>query len=123
MTDNSAASAQSVSDYVNGTTIFSEMNQAVFSKTFKGGKITNVFGSTELDFTNADIDGVAVLEISQLFGETTILVPANWRIDTNISQFCAELDDQRLNQFQKNTGKVLVINGLSFFAAIDIITI
>ena len=68
-------------DHLNVNSVFSSIEKTILSKDFKGGKINNLFGSTELDFTNADIIGTAILDISQTFGETTIAVPADWRIE------------------------------------------
>lgn len=108
-------------DHIDVTAIFSEVKKTVISKDFKGGKVNNIFGNTELDFTNADLTGVAILDISQTFGETTITVPGDWRIETNVSHLFAKTDDFRNNVYQtKNSDKVLVINGGSFFANIEI---
>ena len=59
-------------DHLDATTIFGGIKKTILSKDFKGGKVSNWFGSTELDFTNADLNGVAILDISQAFGETYI---------------------------------------------------
>jgi len=108
-------------DHIDVTAVFSEVKKTIISKDFKGGKVNNVFGNTELDFTNADLTGVAILDISQTFGETTITVPGDWRIETNMSHLFAKTDDFRNNVYQtKNSDKVLVINGGSFFANIEI---
>jgi len=108
-------------DHLNVSALFSGIKRTILSKDFKGGKINNLFGSTELDFSNADLTGSATLDISQAFGETTITVPNDWRIETNLSQLFAVVDDYRNNVYQtKKSDKVLVIKGGSVCASVEI---
>jgi len=108
-------------DYIQSTAIFSGVKKTILSKDFKGGKVSNIFGSTELDFTNADLNGTALLDISQAFGEVTITVPTDWRIEADLSQLIAVVDDFRNNTYlAKNSDKVLVLKGISFCANVEI---
>jgi predicted membrane protein len=109
-------------DHISATSVFSGIKKTIFSKDFKGGKITNLFGSTELDFTHADLKGAATLDISQAFGEMTITVPNDWRIETDFSQLFTMVDDYRNNVYQtKKSDKVLVIKGVSVCAGVEIL--
>lgn len=108
-------------DYITATTVFGGIERTVLSKDFKGGKIRNLFGGTELDLSQAGLNGIAVLDISQAFGETTITVPSDWRIETDLSQFCAVVDDYRNNIYRtKSSEKILVLKGTSFCASVEI---
>ncbi|MDB5154994.1 MAG: hypothetical protein JWR54_3745 [Mucilaginibacter sp.] len=108
-------------DHLHVSAIFSGIKKTILSKDFKGGKINNLFGSTELDFTHADLTGAAILDISQAFGETTITVPNDWRIETDLSQLFAVVDDYRNNVYQtKKSDKVLVLKGGSVCASVEI---
>ncbi|MFH0864627.1 MAG: DUF5668 domain-containing protein, partial [Bacteroidota bacterium] len=56
--------------------IFSGGKHKVPPTEFKGGKISNIFGGTELDLTQATLSpGTNVLEISCIFGGANIIVP------------------------------------------------
>ena len=108
-------------DHINATAVFSGIKKTILSKDFKGGRITNLFGGTELDFTHADLTGAAILDISQAFGETTITVPDDWRVETDFSQLFTTIDDYRNNVYQtKKSDKVLVIKGVSVCAVVEI---
>lgn len=108
-------------DHINATSVFGGIKKTILSKDFKGGKISNWFGSTELDFTNADLTGIAILDISQAFGETTITVPDDWRIESDLSQLFAVVDDNRNNVYQtKKSDKVLLLKGISTCASVEI---
>ena len=101
--------------------IFSSTDKPVITKDFKGGKISNMFASAELDLSNADLAGTAILTISQLFGELTLTVPTDWHVETDVSQFFAIIEDYRENKYNtKNSDKVLVIKGTSVFANIEL---
>jgi predicted membrane protein len=106
---------------ININSVFSSIDKPMISKDFKGGKINNMFASTELDLSDADLTGMAVLNVSQLFGEITLIVPADWHVETDISQLFATVDDYRENKYSaRNSDKVLAIKGTSVFANIEI---
>jgi predicted membrane protein len=108
-------------DYLNATAIFGGVNKSVFSKNFRGGDITNIFGGTELDFTQANINGRVVIDITQVFGGTKIIVPANWHVISDMAAVFAGVDDKRIKTAQStSTDKILVLRGTSLFAGIDI---
>ena len=121
MEDQATSFNYNPADYINATAVFCGIKKTILSKNFKGGKITNLFSGTELDFTNADINGIAILDISQAFGETTIVVPNDWRIETDLSQFLSEVDDMRPNKSKKAASdKILVLRGVSMCAGVDV---
>jgi predicted membrane protein len=108
-------------DYLNATAIFGGVNKTILSKNFQGGDITNIFGGTELDFTQANINGRVVIDITQVFGGTKIIVPANWHVVPDLAAVFAGVDDKRIKSpLLNNTDKVLVLKGVSLFAGIDI---
>ncbi|MBD1393204.1 LiaF transmembrane domain-containing protein [Mucilaginibacter glaciei] len=111
----------SYDDILNATAIFGGVNKTIFSKNFRGGDITNIFGGTELDFTQADIHGRVVIDITQVFGGTKIIVPVNWQVVPDLAAVFAAVDDKRIkNPSAINHNKVLVLKGVSLFAGVDI---
>jgi predicted membrane protein len=108
-------------DYIDATAIFGEVRKYILSKDFKFGSITNVFGRVTIDFTTADINGMAVVDISQFFGEVRIKVPAGWHVVNEISHIFAGVDDKRKNTININPNKVLVLKGIGVFAAVKVI--
>ncbi|RYU90023.1 hypothetical protein EWM62_10795 [Mucilaginibacter terrigena] len=108
-------------DFLNATAIFGGVNKTILSKNFRGGDITNIFGGTELDFTQADIHGRVIIDITQMFGGTKIIVPSNWHVVPDLAAVFAGVDDKRIKHAQVNTtDKVLVLKGVSVFAGVDI---
>jgi hypothetical protein len=64
-----------------------------------------------------------VSDYLQAFGEIKLTVPANWRVEFDLSEFFADIRDKRNDMMQsKDTNKVLLITGNSVFAEIKIQT-
>src|ERR1700743_315370 len=121
MNNQSTTYSSDIEDYLDSTIIFGEVKKTIISKNFKGGKIRNVFGSTKLDFTYAAIAGVVIIDLSQLFGEVKLAVPNDWHVETDVTHFCSLTDDKRRDLSQsRGSGKVLVITGISGFAAVEV---
>jgi len=110
-------------DYLDSTVLMAGVKKNVLTKNFKGGEITNIFGGTELNLSQADFEGKVKLEITQVFGGTKLVVPANWEIrsEQTVTIF-GSVEDKRPTQ--QSTGsepsKVLIITGTTVFGGIDI---
>jgi predicted membrane protein len=121
--NNQAAFIFANDDYINTTAVFGGIKKSIISKDFRGGKINNIFGATELDFTHADLAGVAILDISQGFGEVKIKVPQDWWVEADTTQIFATVEDNRANAMKAcNSNKILVLRGISFFGVVEILS-
>ena len=109
-------------DYLDAVSIFGGVNKTILSKNFRGGEIVNVFGGAELDFTQADIQGRVVIDITQIFGGTKIIVPSNWQVVSDLAAVFASVDDKRIKRTMSNIDgdKILVLKGVSIFAGVDV---
>jgi hypothetical protein len=110
------------SGYFEAVTVFGENRHQVLSKDFKGGESVCVFGGSEVNLTQADINGRVPLELVQVFGGTKLIVPAHWRVESEeVVTIFGGLNDKR--QFQNtvpDNSKVLVLRGTTLFGGIDI---
>lgn len=119
--NSNATNNNSSNDYINSVAIFSGTKTSVFSKSFKGGEITSVFGGSEINFAHADINGTVIIETTQVFGGTKIIVPPTWDVVTEISPIFGGVDDNRsLHQVLPDKSKVLLIRGTTVFGGIEI---
>lgn len=107
-------------DYLDAVSIFGGVKKIILSKNFRGGEIVNVFGGAELDFTQADIQGRVVIDITQIFGGTKIIVPSNWQVVSDLAAVFASVDDKRINRGPLDNNKILVLKGVSIFAGVDV---
>ena len=108
-------------DFLHATAILGGVKKIIVSKNFQGGDITNFMGGSEINLTQADIQGRVIIDITQLMGGTKLVVPSNWNVVSEMISIFAGLDDKRLIQPGNfNPEKVLIIKGTSIMGGVDI---
>ncbi|MCY7408948.1 MAG: cell wall-active antibiotics response protein [Chitinophagales bacterium] len=109
-------------DVLDCTTFFGGLKKNVLSKNFKGGEVVTVFGGTEINFTHADIQGRVVLEVTQIFGGTKLIVPSNWEIKSEVTSIFGGISDKRPPNANALGDKILILDGTSIFGGIEIVS-
>ena len=107
-------------DYVN---IFSGAERQLITDNFQGGRITSIFGGGEVDLTRSSLaPGDNVIEITCIFGGTTIIVPENWNVILNITPILGGFTDSRRigSDVIKDTTRSLTIRGTVIFGGGEI---
>ncbi len=107
-------------DYIDLVSVFGSTKRRIFSKMFKGGDIVNIFGGTELDLSQADIEGNVVIDTVTIFGGVKILVPANWEVKSNITAILGGVEDKRMTTNTFTPSKKLVLTGTCTFGGVEI---
>ncbi len=109
-------------DFLDITSIFAGAKRTVLSKSFKGGDVVNVFGGTEIDLSQADINGRVIIDITQLFGGIKLIVPPHWHVVSELAAVFSGVDDKRrvFGAAQQSPDKVLVLKGTSILAGVDV---
>lgn len=105
-------------EYIDLVHVFSGGERQIVSDNFKGGKITAVFGGSEIDLTKSKLaPGVSELEIACVFGGTTIIVPDDWWVKIEVVPVLGGFGDSRkLNPGRTvDPSKQLVIKGAVVF--------
>lgn len=108
-------------NYLKVDAIFGNAKKIVLSKNFLGGNITNVFGSTQINLLQADLNQPVVIDVFSLFGSTKLIVPPHWTVNHTISSILSETDDRRViinHVFDDN--KKVYITGTSIFGNVTI---
>ncbi len=112
---------ESMDDKLELVAVFGGNKKVMVSKHFKGGEIVSVFGGNEINLSKCDIEGRVRIEVVQVFGGTKLIVPANWKIQTEMISIFGGMDDKRnVIDFEADSSKVLIIEGVSILAGIDI---
>jgi predicted membrane protein len=109
---------ESRDDYVDEVSIFSGGEKIITSKNFKGGKITSIFGGSEINFLNAElVKGAAYIDVTAIFGGATLIVPENWNVKTDlVTVFGGFADKRTISAESKDSEKsVLYIKGFVMF--------
>jgi hypothetical protein len=115
-------SFDSKEEVLDSVTIFGGVKKNIISKTFRGGEAVTVFGGTELNFIQSDMENPVVLELTQVFGGTKLIVPAHWKIQTDemVTIFGGLNDKRPLPSQPSPDQRTLVIKGTCVFGGIDI---
>jgi hypothetical protein len=102
--------------------VFSGIETSMLSKNFKGGSISAIFGGVDVDLTQADFNGTAVLRMEVIFGGIKLLVPAGWTIKNELDGIFHGVEDKRQQGavYVQDANKVLVLKGSVVFGGIDI---
>lgn len=115
-----AKATNTTADFLDSTAIFGGSHKKVVTKTFKGGDVTSIMGGTEIDLTQADINGMVVLDVTQIMGGTKIIVPPHWEVRSEVTAVFAGFEDKRQQPAVVNPDKVLVLQGTSIFGGIEL---
>lgn len=117
ITANTGATAENIMEVVS---IFGSAKRVVLSKNFKGGEIISIFGSSEINLTNADFTGTLVLEVVQIFGGTKLIIPPHWEVQSQTATIFGGIEDKRSIQAGGDKPKILVIDGATIFGGVTI---
>lgn len=108
-------------EVIDSTTVFGGIKKNIISKSFKGGEVVSVFGGTELNMMQADIQHPVVLEATQVFGGTSLIIPPHWQVKSEIVAILGGVEDKRpiLSQGY-DPNKVLILKGTTLFGGLTI---
>ena len=107
-------------DYLDSTSVFGGVKKHIISKDFKGGEVVTLFGGTELNLSQADLQGPVVLEITSVFAGTKLIVPSNWDVKSELVAVLGGVDDKRAVSAPGDANKVLILRGNAILGGIEI---
>lgn len=111
-------------DYIDSTVIFGGVKKNIISKNFRGGEAVTVFGGTEINLTQADVPTPIVLDLTQVFGGTKLIVPPHWKIQSHdVVCILGGVEDKRpimSDASAVDANKVLILKGTCILGGIDI---
>lgn len=120
-TDSQAQPITEKDELLDTVSVFGGVKKVVYSKSFKGGEIVNIFGGSDIDLTQADFTGTINIEVVQIFGGTKLIVPPHWEVRSSESvAIFGGIDDKRSHHSVTNPEKILIISGTTVFGGLDI---
>ncbi len=116
-----ATDAAAAADGIDVNATFGERKQAVSGENFPGGRINAVFGSAQVDLTQAGLaNGEATINASAVFGSVVIRVPADWAVDLRAGATMGEVADKRPQPAPDSPKATLTVTGSVTFGSIEI---
>lgn len=109
-------------DFVHSASFFSGITKKVVSKNFKGASVSSVFGGNEINLSQADFTGEALMDITCVFGGVTLIIPSHWKVKSDLTSVFGGIEDQRPSVMSDsiNEDKTLVLKGACVFGGIEI---
>ena len=119
---NSKTEDKSTEDRIHYDIVFGGVKKNIVSKQFEGGEIRSVFGGAELNFSQCDMVDKAEIQITQVFGGIKMIVPSNWKVQSEITTVMGGIDDKRKSESSIVNGddKLLILKGNLVFGGIEI---
>jgi predicted membrane protein len=108
---------------LNDISIFGGGNKIFESDNFNGGKITAIFGGSEIDLRDCKLaEGENVIDIVAMFGGATLYAPSNWEVKIELVPIFGGFSDQRRKEPLADTDSkgVLIIKGFIIFGGGEI---
>ena len=110
-------------DFVDDVAIFGGGEKVINSNNFKGGSVTAIFGGSEIDLTSCKLaEGNNVLNITAIFGGSTIIVPRDWNVLLNVTPIFGGFSNKIRREPNQviDQSKTLVIKGVAMFGGGEI---
>jgi predicted membrane protein len=110
-------------DYIDELNILGGGEKVIRHQNFKGGKVTCVFGGTELDLTNAELaEGQNVIDVLTVFGGCTLVVPSDWDVKVEVTAVLGGVTDKHIptKSYIVEPKKELIIKGFVMMGGCEI---
>ena len=81
-------------EYFDEVNVFGGSEKKVSIKNFRGGRITSIFGGSEIDLTGSELaEGIQVIEVFYVFGGSSLKVPENWVVTNKVAAILGGFSD------------------------------
>lgn len=108
-------------NHVRANAFFGGITKNVMSKNFKSANLSSVFGGVEVNLMQADFTNQAVIETTSVFGGTTLIIPSDWKVQTDVTCILGGVDDKRIILPELiDESKTLYIKGSCVFGGLEI---
>jgi len=102
--------------------VFGGGNKSYSLKNLRSGKIVAIFGGSEIDLSQTGIsDEGAVIEVFCMFGGSTLWVPADWNVKTDVVSIFGGFEEKRHpTKSVSEDGKKVYVKGMALFGGGEI---
>jgi predicted membrane protein len=108
-------------DTIDTVAVFGSVQKNILSKDFRGGSVVSFMGGTELNLSQADMTQPVILEMTQVFGGSKLIVPSNWTIhSTELVSVFGGVEDKRMIAQNVDPTKILKLTGTNVFGGLEI---
>ncbi|RYZ22793.1 MAG: hypothetical protein EOO16_07525 [Chitinophagaceae bacterium] len=102
------------------TAVFGGVKKNMISKTFRGGEIVTFMGGAEINLAQADFEGRVLIECTNVFGGTKLILPPDWEVQSDLVAVFGGVDDKRPPASNPAPNKIVVLDGTCVFGGVEI---
>ena len=107
-------------NYFDEINVFGGGDQKIASTQLEGGKITNIFGGTNIDLRDSyPVDG-AVIEVFTVFGGCELIMPDDWKVKIEAFSLFGGFSDNRGGSGPNPDSPMIRIKGFTIFGGGEI---
>ncbi len=120
---NQRTSDDSKEDFLDDFSLLGGRERTITSQSFRGGKVTALFGGSQIDMRNAEMaDGEHIIDVFIMFGGTSLIVPPDWNVRVEVFSLLGGFGDKRYSALKvvPNPEKTMVIKGFVMFGGGEI---
>ena len=111
--------SESGDNFFDEVAVFGGTERKYISDNLQGGKITCVFGGSEIDLRGSKAQNGAVIEIFCMFGGVELMVPEDWKVNMDATAIFGGFSDARKN-VTNATETTVHIKGFTMFGGGEI---
>ncbi len=120
---NSSEGGNEKQDFIDDFSLLGGRERTITSQSFRGGKVTALFGGSQIDLRNAELaPGENVIDVFIMFGGSHIIVPPDWNVRVEVFSLLGGFGDKRHSALKvvPNLEKTLIIKGFVMFGGGEI---
>ncbi len=99
--------------------VLSGFRRQIADKDYKGGDFTAVMGGCEIDLTEAEIQGEAVIDVTAIMGGIHMRVPRTFTVESKVTAILGGVEDQT-DPSRADPNQRLVITGMAMMGGVEI---
>jgi predicted membrane protein len=114
---------ESADDYTEITAIVGGNNKIIYSRSFRGARLTAIMGGVDINLINARLaPGRHEIDVFALFGGSTIIIPNDWNVRLDVTPIVGGFEDKRSfpQSYVANADTELIIRGVVIFGGGEI---
>jgi len=123
--DGTKSTPYSDTEFIDDVAIFSGSSKKINTNNFRGGRMTAIFGGSEVNLTRSRLaPGKNYLNVFFMFGGSEIIVPSDWNVVLEATPIFGGFSDERYVSTTLQSGEgsesVLIIKGLVVFGGAEL---
>lgn len=106
---------------VHGLVVLGGKESVLGEEEFRGGVLQSILGSYRLDLHGALLSKAAVLNVTAVMGSIELLVPAHWKVRSEVTPVMGSFEDKRRQITPSDNAPELIIRGQAVMGSVELL--